>query len=108
MNKLLRKILVVLFATLILVIAFYFVVVYFEPANVEAKKICDDTVRVGMSYEEVEHEVGYLFLDGPYGIDENGDGEVYLGNNIKYLEGNCRIGFKGGYVESSLMLYTWL
>ena len=78
----------------------------FEPAYYEAERDCYEKVKIGMTYEEVDAVVGHLFADGPYGIDEKGEGQIYLDHGLQ-LDGSCRIMFENFRVISNDLLFTY-
>jgi hypothetical protein len=88
--------------------AWYPFVMSLQPSYQEAQAICD-SIKPGMTYDEVKNRVGNLFTPPPptY-VDAGGDGQVFLKNHITNFDAHCIIEFRNGRVGSSRMEFVWL
>ena len=88
--------------------AWYPSLIQFQPEYKEASATCD-SITVGMTYEEVKNKVGNLFFPEPITyMDNQGNGQAQLRNNVKGLDAKCFITFKDRKVTSATMMYGWL
>jgi hypothetical protein len=79
-----------------------------QPAYKDAQAICD-SMKSGMTFEDVKNKVGYLFFPEPMThIDKQGNGQAQLRNDVKGLDAACIITFENGKVISSSLVYGWL
>src|SRR5262245_15771972 len=79
-----------------------------QPAYKEAEAVCR-SIKVGMTYEDVKAKVGHLFFPEPMTyIDQQGNGQVQLKNDVRNLDTSCFIRFQNGKVISADMAYVWL
>jgi hypothetical protein len=97
-----------LVALMLVGFAWYPSLVRLEPAYKQAQAICE-SITAGMTYEDVNNKVGYLFFSEPSTyVDKQGDGQAQLRNDVKGLDTTCLIKFENGKVISSGMAYVWL
>ena len=95
---------VLIFAALALYPSF----IMLQPAYKDAQAICD-SVTIGMTYEEVKNKLGNLFFPEPMTyIDQQGNGQAQLRNNVMGLDTTCFITFENGRVRTTGMTYGWL
>jgi hypothetical protein len=111
MPKGLKFVVAAIVGPLILVVlgfALYPSVARLEPAYKAAKATCD-SIKSGMTYDQVKSRVGNFFVPPPATyLDDKGNGQVWLTNGVKHIDTNCRIEFKNGQVTSSAMVDVWL
>jgi len=75
-----------------------------DPTYREAHATCE-SIKNGMTYDEVKAKVGHLFVNGPETyIDDNGDGQAWLLNNVKSIQVACNIRFEAGRVIFAQMM----
>jgi hypothetical protein len=92
----------------VVALALYPTLVRLEPAYKNAEAVCD-SIKVGMTYEDVKAKVGHLFFPEPMTyIDQQGNGQAQLKNDVKNLDTSCFIRFQNGKVISADMAYVWL
>jgi len=73
-----------------------------DPYYREAKKACD-SLKIGDTYDAVKAKVGNFF-PADAELDKDGNGQVWLINNVKSVQVACDVEFRNGRVTFAEMM----